>query len=252
MPVLRVDRPGAGTAILTFNRPEKRNALNIELMEAICSALSSLAAEADQRVAILRGEGGTFCAGLDLLEASDEERVERSAQCVASVLRELSSSPLVTIAAVHGAAYAGGAGVMCACDFAVASENSRISFPEVRRGLIPAFVSTVLRDRVGDAALRELLLLAEPIDAQQALRWGLVHRVVKEDDVMDEALRLASIIQQGAPEAIRATKRLLHAIRGARSADLLQTAMEYHALGRNSAEAREGLQAFYERRAPKW
>ena len=201
---------------------------------------------------ILRGAGPAFCSGLDLDEAAQAELAERSAQCVARTFQTVADLPLVTIAAVHGAAYAGGAGLMACCDFIVAADDLRICFPEVRRGLVPALAAVVLRARLRDGDLRELLLLAEPIDAQRALRMGLVDRVVPGDQLMAAARAIAATILRGGPRAIRQTKRLLVDLDPADREQLFARALEFHKQARLGAEAREGLAAFREHRDPNW
>ncbi len=220
--VLTVERPDEATAILTLNRPQRRNALTIELMESLCRALEALAVEPQRRVVILRGAGPAFCSGLDLDEAAEADLAERSALCVARTFQTVADLPLVTIAAVHGAAYAGGAGLMACCDFIVAADDLRICFPEVRRGLVPALAAAALRWRLRDGDLRELLLLAEPIDAQRALRMGLVDRVVPGDQLMAAARAIAATVLKGGPRAVRQTKRLLRELDAADRATALR------------------------------
>lgn len=245
-------RHDAHTAIVTLNRAEKRNALSIELMESLCIELESLESDPDCRVVILCGAGPVFCAGLDLLEAADRAVAKHSAGWVAKTLSDLSGSPLVTIAAAHGGAFAGGAGLMAACDLVVASDDLKIGFPEVRRGLVPAIVTNVLRHRLRDSELRELFLLAEPIDATRALGMGLVQRVVPADQRLDQALKLAQTICQGGPEAVRQTKRLIRQVCSLSGPESLDTLLELHSQARNSSEADEGLAAFRQRRSPQW
>ncbi len=251
-PVLIVERLDESTALLTLNRPDRRNALSIELMESLCGALESLAAEPRRRVVILRGAGQVFCAGLDLFEAAEIDAFERSADWVARTFQTLASTSLVSIAAAHGGAYAGGAGLMACCDFVVAADDLRIGFPEVRRGLVPALVTVVLRGRLRAGDLREMALLGEPINAQRALGMGLVDRVVPVHQLMTEAQGLAATLLKGAPEAVRQTKRLLGELHGSDPAQRFSRALEYHKRARLSDEAREGLAAFRERRQPKW
>jgi len=251
-PVLTVECPDETTAVLTLNRPDRRNALSLELMEALCKALESLAGQPRRRIAILRGAGPAFCAGLDLDEAADLSTVEESSKWVARTLETVAASPLVTIAAVHGAAYAGGAALMACCDLAIAAEGTQICFPEVRRGLLPALAAAALRSHLSRGDLSELLLLGEPIDAGRALRMGLVRRVVPADRLPAEAEAIAAKIIQGGPDSVRQTKHLLRELDPADFAQLLARAIEFHQQGRLSDEAREGLAAFRERRPPKW
>jgi methylglutaconyl-CoA hydratase len=250
--VLTIQRPDAATAILTLNRPQRRNALTMELMEALCQTLESLAAETQRRVVILRGAGPVFCAGLDLYEAAQADLAQQSARLVARTFQTLADSPLVTIAAVHGAAYAGGAGLMACCDFVAAAEDLRVCFPEVRRGLVPALAAAVVRPRLRDGGLRELLLLAEPVDAPRALRMGLVDRIVPGDQLMAVAQAIAAAFLKGGPHAVRQTKRLLRDFAGVDRGQLFARALEFHKQARFGAEAQEGLAAFAEHREPNW
>ena len=133
-PLISTQQPEAGITIVTMNRPAKRNALNCALMEACSEAFESLAQDSTQRVLILRGEGPVFCAGLDLEEAFAPDNGERTARLVARLLRAVFQVPQVTIAAVHGAAIAGGAGLMSACDLVVATPETRIGYTEVQIG----------------------------------------------------------------------------------------------------------------------
>src|SRR5207247_10460335 len=163
--------------------------LTIELMSDLSSAIENAAADEIQRVLILRGAGSAFCTGLDLNEAAEMHKAHASAEMVAKTLVTLSQTRLITIAAVHGAAVAGGAGIMSACDFVVAAERTKIGYPEVRRGLVAGLVMTFLRRQIGERNMRELLLGSELIDAQRAKEIGLVNRVVTQDDLMSEAVK---------------------------------------------------------------
>jgi methylglutaconyl-CoA hydratase len=241
--------------IITLNRPERRNALTIELIEQLLAGIDSANADATCRAVIVRGAGESFCTGMDLKEAQRAGGHETIARAVTSMLLKVHTSPLVTIAAVHGHAMAGGAGLMTACDLAVASKGALIGLPEVRRGLVPALVSTLLRRQLGERRLRELLLLADPITADRALEWGLINRVVADvssDGVLNGALALAHALAMGAPGALASTKALLAELRGASLNDELARALAYHDQARGSAEAAEGIAAFVEKRAPKW
>ena len=146
---------------------------------------------------------------MDLREAAELGVAERTAPWIARTLETLATSPLVTIAAVHGAAYAGGGGLMACCDFIVAAEDTKIGFPEVRRGLLSALITPVLRSRLRDGDLRELLLLGDPIDARRAMQMGLVGRVVPMERLLDEAKVIAATVLLGGPETVRRTKRML-------------------------------------------
>src|SRR5258708_100883 len=148
--ILLIERPRPGVVELVLNRPERRNALTVALLDELGGAIERLSREPDCRVLILPGAGSMFCSGGDLREAMDRATAEAGAEGIRRVFAALARTPQVTIAAAHGYAYAGGAGLVAACDFAVASEGLMIAFPEVRRGLVPAVVATVLRKKLKD------------------------------------------------------------------------------------------------------
>lgn len=250
--LIQVDPIVPGASAVLINRPDRRNALSIDLLEQLVNTIESLAQDAAQRVVVLRGAGPCFSAGLDLREALDENRVVRSGECVAAALKCLRKSPLVTIAAVHGGAFAGGAGLMAACDIVIAANTAVIGFPEARRGLLPALICDVLRNRVREGDLRDLFLTGEAITAQRAQRFGLVQRVVPEDQLMDEALRVAEGVLAGGPNTIRATKQLLNDMFATNESAVGVTLDELHLSARRSDEAQEGLSAFVEKREPWW
>jgi methylglutaconyl-CoA hydratase len=251
--LILIEQRGVAT-LITLNRPERRNALSLELMSALCSAIDDAGRDPTRRAIILRGAGEGFCAGLDLKEAQARGSHESSAKSVATMLRTVHQSNLVTIAAVHGHAMAGGAGLMAACDLALVASGTKIGYPEVRRGLVPALVSTLLRHQIGERHLRELFLTAEPITAERALEIGLINRVVNggADQVLDEALKLAETVAEGAPGALSATKRLLAQLKPSTFEKDLETALTFHDQARTGDEAAEGIAAFTEKRKPKW
>jgi methylglutaconyl-CoA hydratase len=261
-PVLLVESLDESTAVLTLNRPERRNALTVELLQVLCAQLESLAREPRRRVAILRGAGQSFCSGLDLKDAADshplragsvsDPSTQEAPHWVARTFQTLLETPLITIAAAHGAAYAGGGGLLACCDLAVASDDLQVGFPEVRRGLMPAMVAAILHNRLRAGDLRELLLLAEPISAQRAREIGLVHRIVPADRVLGEACMLAAQITAGAPSAVRCTKAWLRDLASTPPHQAQAEALQRPDDARESAEAAEGLAAFRERREPQW
>ena len=252
MPVVLVEKESPQISVLTLNRPDRRNSLTLELLTELCAAINIASEQQAQRVLILRGAGAAFCTGLDLKEAADHTKAHATAEMVAETLITISQTRLITIAAVHGAAVAGGAGIMSACDFVVAAERTKIGYPEVRRGLVAGLVMTFLRRQVGERNLRELLFSGELIDAVRAKEIGLVNRVVAADDVMNEAKKFAASVLQGAPGALSQTKRLVeelwwHSVKGD-----VELALKYHMQARESDEAREGIAAFNEKRQPNW
>src|SRR5881296_1440970 len=252
MAVVLIEKDTPHITVVTLNRPERRNALTLELLTQLQAAVNVVSNQPQQRVLILRGAGAAFCTGLDLKEAADQTKAHATAEMVANTLIAISQTRLTTIAAVHGAAVAGGAGIMSACDFVVAAQGTKIGYPEVRRGLVAGLVMTFLRRQVGERNMRELLLASELINAERAKEIGLVNRVVTQNDLMTEALKFAESVVQGAPGAVMQTKRLIDELWWRSVQQDVDLALKYHMEARESAEAREGIAAFNEKRKPNW
>jgi methylglutaconyl-CoA hydratase len=252
MPVVLVEKQSPHVTVVTLNRPERRNALTIALLNELIAAIKVASDQPYERVLILRGAGQAFCTGLDLKEAADTTKAHLTAELVAQTLINLSQTRLITIAAVHGAAVAGGAGIMSACDFVVAAEGTKIGYPEVRRGLVAGLVMTFLRRQIGERHMRELLLGSELIDAAQAREIGLVNRIVARDDIMKEAQKFADSVLQGAPGALAETKKLIEKLWSTSVKEDVDLALKSHMQARESPEAREGIAAFNEKRLPRW
>src|SRR5205809_3516339 len=252
MPVVLIEKESPQISVVTLNRPERRNALTLELLTELCTAIKVVSEQPEQRVLILRGAGAAFCTGLDLKDAADSTKAHETAEMVANTLIAISQTRLITIAAVHGAAVAGGAGIMSACDFVVAAKGTKIGYPEVRRGLVAGLVMTFLRRQVGERNMRELLLGSELIDAERAKEIGLVNRVVAQNDLMSEAQKFADAVLQGAPGAVTQTKRLIEELWWRSVNEDVDLALKYHVQARDSSEAREGIAAFNEKRPPNW
>jgi methylglutaconyl-CoA hydratase len=252
MPVVLIEKQTPQITVLTLNRPERRNALSIQLLNELVAAIKVASDQPHERILILRGAGAAFCTGLDLKEAQDQTKAHATAEMVARVLVDLSQTRLVTIAAVHGAAVAGGAGIMSACDYVVAAEGTKFGYPETRRGLVAGLIMTFLRRQLRERDIRELLLGAELIDAKRACEMGLVNRVVPRDEVMKEAQAFADSVLQGAPNAVTQTKRLIEELWPTSVKEDVDLALKHHMQARESAEAREGIAAFNEKRPPNW
>jgi methylglutaconyl-CoA hydratase len=253
--VVREDR--GPIAILTLNRPEKRNALSRELVAALRDQIDKIRVDNHTRVVVLTGAGSAFCAGMDLKEAASVDDSDDAEQVTIAILQQFAdllqcvhtlSKP--TIAAVSGDAFAGGAGLMAACDLVVASESALIGYPEIKRGLVASVVLHDLSRQVGDRRARELLLTGEPISAEVAMEWGMVNLVSPKGGCLSQAILLAQDLLKSAPEAIATTKRLLDETLG-RPHDL-RGAAAVSAAVRVSDEAREGIRAFIEKRPPAW
>jgi methylglutaconyl-CoA hydratase len=252
MPVVLVEKQNANVTTLTLNRPERRNALTIELMTELVAAVEEATADKTQRILILRGAGSVFCAGLDLKETAEIHKAHASAEMVAKTLIAISQTRLITIAAIHGAAVAGGAGIMSACDFVVAAEGTKIGYPEVKRGLVAGLVMTFLRRQIRERDIRELLFTSELIDAGRACEIGLVNRVVSSDRLEAEVEKIVAAVLHGAPEALANSKRLIEELWPSSVKEDVERALQHHMKARESAEAKEGIAAFLEKRPPKW
>jgi methylglutaconyl-CoA hydratase len=253
--LIREDR--GPIAILTLNRPERRNALSRALVAELGDVIDQIACEPGVRALILTGNGPTFCAGMDLKEASESgegDQAERAAvgdaQGIADLIDHIHKFPHPTISAVQGDALAGGAGLALACDFVVMADSARLGFPEIKRGLVAAIVLNDLVRHVGDRRARDLLLTGRSLEAEEAQRWGLINLSVPALRCMSEALELARSLLGSAPVAATTTKRLLD-----ESSSLprdLRGAAAVSAAVRVGDEAREGMRAFLAKRLPDW
>ena len=244
-------------SLLTLNRPDRRNALSRALMRELEDELGRAAHEPKVRAVVLTGEGPVFCSGMDLKEAArgrDDAEAEQFAvatlQEYADLLQRLHTLPRPTIAALNGDALAGGAGLMSACDFAIASESARIGYPEVHRGLVPSVVMFDLTRLIGDRRARQLLLAGELIEAATAYQWGLISQVTSPDRCVAEAIRLGKEMVRLGPQAVATIKRQLDEAQGRPRS--LRGAAAVSAAIRVSEEAQEGIRAFLEKRPPKW
>jgi methylglutaconyl-CoA hydratase len=251
MPDVLIEQKDRAT-FLTLNRPERRNALTIELLTELTAALEAAAADPAQRLLVLRGAGQAFCAGLDLQETTVTEKAHRSAEMVARTLLAISQTRLITIAQVHGAALAGGAGLMSACDFVIAAERTKIGYPETKRGLVAGLVMTFLRRQLRERDIRELLFTGDLISPERAREIGLVNRVVAHDELEKETEKIMAAVLQNAPVALSNTKKLIEELWSSSVKEDVERALRHHMEARESAEAREGIAAFLEKRAPKW
>jgi len=251
MPVVLIEKQTPQITVLTLNRPERRNALTIELMNELATAVENAGADPAQRILILRGAGKAFCTGLDLQEAAVKDP-HHTAKAAANLFLVLSETRLVTIAVVHGAAVAGGAGIMSACDFVIAAERTKIGYPEVRRGLVAGLVMTFLRRQLRERDLREILLASELFEADRAREIGLVNRIVPVGELETETQKIVASVLQGAPSAISNSKRLLEELWSTSVREDIERALKHHLEARESPEAKEGVAAYNEKRPPNW
>jgi methylglutaconyl-CoA hydratase len=246
----------SGVAQITLNRPDKRNALSFQLLDELTGALDEIQQSAAQ-VMILTGAGKAFCAGMDLEELktltgkSHAENVADSRK-MAQIFRRLYDFPKPTIAAVNGAAIAGGTGLATMCDFTLATPEAKFGYTEVRIGFVPAIVSSILVWQVGHKLARDLLLTARIFDAAEAYRLGLVNELVEAAQLMDRAGELAMQLMENSPTSLRLTKKLINGFISAQLDVQIEQAIEENAGIRQTADFREGVNSFLEKRKPRW
>jgi methylglutaconyl-CoA hydratase len=243
-------------AIITLNRPEKRNAVSFELIDDLLRAFDEIA-KSDAIVLILTGAGKAFCSGLDLdnlkalLGRSPEQNLQDS-QTMVRLFRALYEFPKVTIAAVNGAAIAGGTGLALLCDFTLAVPDAKFGYTEVRIGFVPAIVSTFLLRQVGEKQARDLLLTGRLFGAEEAAHMGLINAIVPAESLMARARELAAILMENSPSSLRATKQLLTDHARSEIDSQIESAVRENAEIRTTADFREGISSFLEKRKPVW
>ncbi len=241
-------------ATVTLNRPDKRNALNTAVLEGLSAIFARLEEDPGVRVVVLRGEGKAFCSGMDLRELGQRQGQEADPEHgVKEVFREVEQSRHPTIAMVQGDAFAGGCELALHCDLRVASEAARFGMPLARLGLVVPFpLGQKLVEVVGPAFTREILLMAEPVDAQRAREMGMVHRVVPPEKLHSTVSAMARTIADHAPLSLLGMKRtILRAVAaGSRidHGDLDELARR----ARKSQDAVEGVRAMLEKRRPEF
>jgi methylglutaconyl-CoA hydratase len=244
--------------VLTLNRPDRRNALSRDLIAALTEAFGRARDDAAVRCVILTGAGNAFCAGMDLAELQESLTTGKGQQApvwddalrLAKLYDLMYTLPKPTIAAVNGAAVAGGAGLVSACDLAVAVPEARFGYPEVRRGLVAAMVMPHLLRHVGERTARYLLLTGELIDAEEACRAGFINAVTPAEQLLTRALAWAHALAEGGPIALARTKELLQLF--SRQAVGLEEAAKASAAPRLSDECKQGLEAFFNKRPAPW
>lgn len=257
MAVLQVERRGQ-TAWLWLNRPELRNALSGELQDALFEALEELENEENIRVLVLAGRGQAFCAGGDLSRMQEaatltKARSKSEAGRFSKLLYRMHTYPKPLIARVHGAAFAGGMGLVAACDLAVAAEEAEFCLPEVKIGLVPAMISPYIVRALGEPQARRYVLTGERLAAREAHRIGFVHECVTAAELDARVEKFAALLAQAGPQALARSKKLLARVAKAPitpklGADTAAVLAEVRA----GSEAREGIRSFLEKRKPNW
>jgi enoyl-CoA hydratase/carnithine racemase len=249
--VIKIERR-QNYATVTLNRPEKRNALNVPLMQAFDEAISSFEDDKEIRAVIIRGAGTSFCAGLDLAEA---ERLEgtHSPVNIERIFHRLAHLQVPTIAAVQGSALAGGCELALHCDLRVAAEDMRIGMTVARVGLVvPYDFIRKLIEVIGVANTAQILYTAEPVDAQRAFHMGMVHEVVPNAKLADAAVAWAEKVSANAPLSLRTMKKSMRRALSTSFTTWHEDILDMGRLVRVSKDAKEGIRAFLEKRKPNW
>ncbi|MFL6024176.1 MAG: crotonase/enoyl-CoA hydratase family protein [Marmoricola sp.] len=244
-------RRQGGVLIISINRPAQRNAVNGSVAKGIASALNLLDATPELRVGVIHGEGGTFCAGMDLKAFAAGEPTRDDVRGFAGIVEKPADKPL--IAAVEGWALGGGFEIVLACDLVTAGRGARFGLPEVKRGLAARGGGVFrLPRRLPRAIAMEMILTGAPIGAPRAADLGMVNRVVDDGDSLAAALELATEIAANAPMSVRASKRVALASADWDEAEGFVRQREYLEPVFDSRDAAEGVAAFKERRDPVW
>jgi methylglutaconyl-CoA hydratase len=253
-PPLRVERDGA-VAWLTLDRPEKRNALDERLVEALKGALVEADRDDAVRVVALRGAGKDFCSGADLAalqriaEASVLENLA-DVDALADLFLLIRRLRKPVVAVVHGRALAGGCGLATACDLVLAAADAQLGYPEVRIGFVPAMVMAILRRNVSEKRAFELIVSGRTIDAAEAERIGLVNRVLPASGFEVAAREYVQQLAERSPSAVQLCKRLLYQQDAMPFETAIRAGADLNVLARMTDDVRAGIRSFLERRSP--
>jgi methylglutaconyl-CoA hydratase len=248
MPVLTITKLDT-SRILELNRPEKRNALNDELIAALKDALADTDNDTSLRSIVIRGAGNDFCSGADLaaLKKISENTLEENiadAMNLAGLFEQIRKVRVPVIAAVKGRALAGGCGLATACDLVIASKSALFGYPEVKIGFVPAMVTAILRRNLSEKRCFELLTQGFELTADEAQRLGLINRVVDDEDFDSAAMEFAWVYSRVSRSAVEMTKRLLYDIDGAEFTSALRKGAEVNAEARMTGDCKAGIARF--------
>ncbi|TXT40904.1 MAG: methylglutaconyl-CoA hydratase [Comamonadaceae bacterium] len=256
MATLKIETGAVAT--VTLNRPEVRNAFNDEVIAELTAAFTQLGRDSQVRAIVLAAEGPAFCAGADLnwmrrmADYGHAENLADAAQ-LAGMLHTIYTCPKPTVARIQGDVYAGGMGLVAACDMAVSVDTANYCLSEVKLGLYPATISPYVIRAMGARAAHRYFLTAERFDAAEALRIGFVHAVTRADQLDDKVGEITQALVNASPNAVAECKALLHDVAGKEiDSALIARTVEGIANIRASSEGKEGVQSFLQKRKPSW
>ncbi len=235
--------------ILELNRPDKRNALNDELISALKAALAEADAGDDLRCVAIRGRGKDFCSGADLASLQQISKNSRDenladAMVLGGLFEQIRNLRIPVIAAVHGRALAGGCGLATACDIVIADRSARFGYPEVKIGFVPAMVAAILRRNLSEKRCFELLTQGIEFTADEAFSLGLINRVFDDGEVYEAMMDYASVYSRVSRSAVEMTKRLIYEIDGMDFSTALRRGAEVNADARMTADCKAGIERF--------
>ena len=250
-PRLTVD-VGGGIMTITLNRPEKKNAIDIRMIGELKEAIRNADLDANVKVLALRGAGKDFCAGADLdelLASADLPPAENEAAALAlgTVFSRMRRIPKPVVAVVQGRALAGGAGLVTACDLAIAGEGAQLGYPEIQRGFVPAMVMTLLRRAVGEKIALDLVLTGRLLSSREAQSLGLVTRVVPDANLERETAGLLTALAGASPSGLALTKQLFYQLDGRSFDDGVSLGARVNAAARQTPDFRAALERFLQR-----
>lgn len=243
---------------IRLNRPDKRNALNAELVTALKAALREAAEREDNRMIVLTGAGSAFSAGADLSSLRDMRDAgpmenREDSRHLAELFRQIYQHPMPVIAKVNGHAIGGGCGLAAVCDFSYASEGAKLGFSEVRIGFVPAIVMVFLRRKLGETQARDLLLRGRLVEATTASDLGLVTQAVPDGELSGAVEDLAQeLSRETSPSAVALTKQMLARVPGMGLDEALDYAVQMNAFARSTDDCQAGIDAFLNDEAPPW
>lgn len=244
-------------AEIILNRPEKRNALNKQMVDELSIAFDSLKTEDSVRVIVLKGEGKAFCSGADLaylkeLRNFDYQKNLEDSQNLGNLFLKIYSFPKPVIAVVNGPALAGGCGLASVCDLILATSNAIFGYPEVKIGFVAALVSAFLKRQIGERKARELLLTGKILDANQALNYGLINNLLQLQELETKLEETINELAANGPQAMATTKQLFLKFTYQEISKELEELSKINAQFRSSPEFLEGINSFLEKRQPNW